>query len=434
MSQPNIILLMSDQQRWDTLGCNGNCFTQTPNLDELAAGGVRCINSFTPYPVCTPARATMWTGVFPHQHGVTMNVYEISDALAEFSHEKRTLFESMQAAGYTTAYFGKWHLGEDQPAYMDVWEGWNSGVTHWVDGEIDGVYRPDLQTDQLIEFMRGQVNAGKPFLAVNGYYPPHNRYTAPKRFYEPYRGKGILRAGYYAAVSNLDYNVGRIVAALDELGLRENTILVYYSDHGEHFYYRDLATAKFACHEDAIRVPFIISGPGIIPQGLELHEYIGLEDLMPTVLEWAGVEVPDHLHGRSLVPLLNGQTGEDLGWRESYYVQNRLKRDNVMQRAIRTDRWKLILSESRNLRGYAVDGYLYDLENDPEEELNLYTPPRKQKADQYLHYSDHTDQIVELAQKLRGHAEAIHDDTGVDIADLCLLEMRKRKEHAAVTA
>src|SRR5690606_41174518 len=120
------------------------------------------------YPVCTPARATMWTGVFPHQHGVTMNVYEISDALAEFSHEKRTLFESMQAAGYTTAYFGKWHLGEDQPAYMDVWEGWNSGVTHWVDGEIDGVYRPDLQTDQLIEFMRGQVNAGKPFLAVNG--------------------------------------------------------------------------------------------------------------------------------------------------------------------------------------------------------------------------------------------------------------------------
>src|SRR5690606_13344458 len=101
MSQPNIILLMSDQQRWDTLGCNGNCFTQTPNLDELAAGGVRCINSFTPYPVCTPARATMWTGVFPHQHGVTMNVYEISDALAEFSHEKRTLFESMQAAGYT---------------------------------------------------------------------------------------------------------------------------------------------------------------------------------------------------------------------------------------------------------------------------------------------------------------------------------------------
>lgn len=424
MSQPNIILLMSDQQRWDTLGCNGNVFTKTPHLDQLAADGVRCVNSFTPYPVCTPVRATMWTGVLPHRHCVTMNVYDVSDALAEMSSEKRTLFASMQEAGYRTAYFGKWHLGDDCPDYIDVWEGWNSGVSHWVDGEIDGLYRPDLQTDQLIDFMRSQVDSDEPFLAVNGYYPPHNRYTAPKQFYEPYRGKGFLRAGYYAAVSNLDYNVGRIVAALDELGIRENTILVYYSDHGDHFLYRDGLTAKFTCHEDSIRVPFIISGPGIIPAGLELDEFVGLEDLMPTVLEWASLPVPDYLHGRSLVPLLAGQAGNTAGWRESYYVQNRLKRDNVMQRAIRTEQWKLILSESRSMRGYGQDGYLYNLESDPEEEINLYHMPHR--TGQYLHYEPHTQQIAHLAQLLRGHAERIDDERGIEIADLCLLEMRKR--------
>ncbi|NJN83592.1 MAG: sulfatase-like hydrolase/transferase [Caldilineaceae bacterium] len=428
MSQPNIILLMSDQQRWDTLGCNGNAFTETPHLDALAAGGVRCVNSFTPYPVCTPVRATMWTGVYPHAHGVTMNVYEISDALAEFSHEKRTLFASMQEAGYTTAYFGKWHLGEDQPAYIDVWEGWNSGLSHWVDNEPDGVYRPDLQTDQMIEFMRNQADSDRPFVAVNGFYPPHGHYTAPKRFYDPYRGKGILRAGYYAAVTNLDYNVGRIVAALDELGIRENTILVYYSDHGDHFKYRDGVTAKFTCHEDSIRVPFIINGPGTIPASVELNEFVGLEDLMPTVLEWAGLPVPNHLHGKSLLPLLGGQSGAEAGWRESYYVENRLKNDNVFQRAIRTDRWKLILSESRSLRDYALDGFLYDLENDPEEEMNLYYAAHREIRGQQSHFPDHTDQITELAGLLLGHAQRVDDNVGIDIANLCLLQMRKRVE------
>jgi arylsulfatase A-like enzyme len=434
MSQPNIILLMSDQQRWDTLGCNGNRFIETPNLDRLAATGVRCIKSFTPYPVCTPVRATMWTGVLPHQHRITMNVYDVSDLLKEVSREKRTLFHSVKEVGYTTAYFGKWHLGDDQPEYIDVWEGWNSGKSHWVDNEHNGVYRPDLQTDQMIEFMRSQVNSGKPFLAVNGFYPPHSHYTAPKRFYEPYRDKGIQRAGYYAAVSNLDWNVGRIVDALDELGIRDNTIIVYFSDHGDHFMYRDKATAKFTCHEDSIRVPCIINGPGNIPSGLELNEYIGLEDLMPTVLEWAGLPVPDYMHGRSLVPLLEGKSADELNWRKSYYVENRLKLDNVSQRAVRTDRWKLIVGESRQLRDYALDGYLYDLEEDPEEEDNLYRVAPTKPEGQRKMYTDKHEVIAELAQLMRKHAEQVNDDLGIEIADLCLLEMRKRAERVPVTA
>ena len=123
MEKPNIILLMTDQQRWDSLGCNGNKFVSTPNLNRLAAEGANCSNSFTPWPVCTPARATMWTGVYPHQHQVIYNTYNMDNLLKETAHEQRTVFESMQEAGYTTAYFGKWHLGEIDLGMFDVWGG-----------------------------------------------------------------------------------------------------------------------------------------------------------------------------------------------------------------------------------------------------------------------------------------------------------------------
>ena len=218
MKKPNILLLMSDQQRWDSLGCNGNTFVSSPHIDRLAAEGVRCENSFTPWPVCTPARATMWTGVYPHQHKLKFNSYRMSNLFEDVSYERRTVFDALKEDDYTTAYFGKWHLGDDVPPMFDVWEGFNSLGGHWVDGRKDGVYKPDLQTNQLIKFLEKQANADKPFIAVNGFYPPHDPYTAPKRFYERYRGRGIPFAGYYAAVSALDHNVGRTMEALDRLG------------------------------------------------------------------------------------------------------------------------------------------------------------------------------------------------------------------------
>ena len=179
MKRPNIILLMTDQQRWDSLGCNGNRFVSTPNVDRLAAGGANCANSFTPWPVCTPARATMWTGVYPHQHQVIYNAYKMDNVLKETSHEQRTVFELLRESGYTTAYFGKWHLGETDPGMFDVWKGFNSSGGHWVDDVQDGVYKPDRQTDEMIAFIKEQAGRDKPFFAVNGFYPPHDPYTAP---------------------------------------------------------------------------------------------------------------------------------------------------------------------------------------------------------------------------------------------------------------
>ncbi len=422
--KPNIILLMTDQQRWDSLGCNGNRFVSTPNVDRLAEGGANCANSYTPWPVCTPARATMWTGVYPHQHQVIYNAYKMDNVLKETSHEQRTVFEPLRESGYTTAYFGKWHLGETDPGMFDVWSGFNSSGGHWVDDVRDGVYKPDQQTDQMIAFIKAQTDGDKPFFAVNGYYPPHDPYTAPERFYEPYRGQGVPYAGYYAAVSAIDDNVGRLVAAIEEAGLTEDTIIVYYSDHGDHFSYRG-SDHKFTCHDDSIKVPMVISWPGTITAGQVVEEFVGLQDLMPTILEWAGLDIPGYLHGTSIVPLLGE---ESVPWRDSHYTENVIRGPFIEQRSIRTNEWKLILTRSvRFLQGYTALNELYDLVNDPEEELNIYRTPREDTHNRFRNTPPQTEVIEGLVHELRKQAVEINDQLGIDMADFTLVEIGKRK-------
>jgi len=339
---PSIVILMTDQQRWDSLGCNGNTFVFTPNLDRLADQGARFERSYTPYPICTPARATMCTGVYPHQHQIRSCIYGFDNAIKEFYPARETVFESLKRAGYTTAYFGKWHLGEKDPGLFDLWSGYNSygsrgqdnlpGVTayglasQWVDGKIDGQYKPDIQTDRLIGFLKSRAKSDKPFCVVSSYNPPHS-VTAPKKFIERYRGRGVPVAGYYAAVSAIDHDVGRICEALKDLGLNEKTIVVYCADHGDTLRYRD-DEHKATCYEEAIRIPLVIRWPGQIKPGLIVNQMVGLQDLMPTILEWAELELPEHLHGKSLVPLLREKAPS---WREAYYVQN-LTLQNIEQK------------------------------------------------------------------------------------------------------
>jgi choline-sulfatase len=366
----------------------------------------------------------MWTGVYPHRHGVTYNVYDLANALRDGSREKRNLFEYLQSAGYATAYYGKWHLGDEDPGVFDVWDGFNSLGSHWIDGKRDGEYKPDVQTTRLIDFLEQRAQSDQPFLAVIGYYPPHTPYTAPKRFYEHYRGRGVPFAGYYAAVSAIDDNVGRVIAAMDELGLREDTLVLFFSDHGDTFRYRHSDWHKFVCHEEAIKVPLIARWSGRIAEGRVIRNMVGLQDLMPTVLECTGIEMPDHLHGASLVPLLEGMPTR---WREAYYVEN-IAPDRSQQRCIRTERWKLILNEwPFSVRGFACPNSLFDLENDPEEELNLYDTSRKDSFDQYRHLPSFTDVIIELVHLLKKYAKEIDDATGCQLAENCLLEMRHRR-------
>ena len=145
---------------------------------------------------------------------------------------------------------------------------------------------------------------------------------------------------------------------------------------------------------------------------------------MPTILEWAGVDIPDYLHGKSMAPLLSG---ESVDWRDAFYTQNITRHPFIDQRCIRANEWKLILTRPvTGLRNYVGDHSLYDLVNDPEEELNIYNTPRENAHNEYLHFPPQTEVITKLAHLLKRHALEIDDSLGSDLADLCLVEMGKR--------
>ena len=406
-SRPNFVLIVSDQQRYDSLGCNGNRFVETPCTDRLAAEGVRFTTGFTPWPVCSPARATMWTGVYPHAHGITKNVRGVDDALHSVARVSTTVFDLLRAEGYTSAYFGKWALGAGDPGMFDVWDVFDSRTGHWVDVGDERRYRPDVQTDRSIEYLREAVGARRPFIMVQGYYPPHDPYTAPARFYEPYRGRGVPFPGYYAAVSNIDSNTGRIVRAVDDLGAAEDTVIIFCADHGDTFFARSEGEHNAVCFEEAIRVPIVVRCPGRIRAGLAVDAMVGLQDLMPTVLEFAECALPSYLHGHSLRPWLEGRVPR---WRDAFYVETVTKRSQYVQRCLRAQESKLILSQ-------AGPQSLYDLAEDPEESTDLFEPSR---SDPTAPVSARASEIRELAATLRALAIHIDDPTGVELAQRVL--------------
>ena len=406
-NRPNIVLVMTDQQRMDSLTCYGNCFTVTPHTAAMAAKGMCFDTNLTPWPVCTQARATAWTGVYPTTHGVIDNLYGVANAFATHSLVKETVWDHLQSSGYRTAHFGKWHLGEEQPPFFDHWdESFNSRRGHWIDGKLDGEYRPDRATDAATQWIGEQSGSDKPFAMILSFYPPHDPYSAPERFYEPYRGRGVPFAGYYAAVSALDHDLGRVRAAIGDANLAENTVLIYFSDHGDTFWYRREGEHKFVCTDDALRIPLIVEGPGIEPASRSpLH--VGLQDLAPTMLDLAGVGIPSVMQGKSLLPLLRGETPDT--WRKGYYVQNITHISAIHQRAWRTERWKLIVS---------ADGAheLFDLVADPEEELNIFLTPRPDGGfERFNHYPDQARKIDALAADMAEMAQGIGDNEGLEM-------------------
>ena len=426
--RPNILVIMSDQQRTDSLACYGNVFVHSPNIDRLASEGVRFLDGFSPYPLCTPARAALWTGTYPHLHDIMDCVYGIEDAF-ERSPAPTTVFDRMSEAGYLVGYFGKWHLGDRRPACIDHWDATNSAEGHWVDGRD---YIPEAQTRRMIDFLRGLSGERRPFFLVQSYRPPHEPYTAPERDMRLYRGKGIFRPGYYASVTALDRCVGEILEALEAIEARDDTLVIYTSDHGEHFNYR-AKNNKTTGHDDSIRIPLIAAWPGQLTPGTTVRGAVGLQDITPTLLDFAGCEIPDYLHGQTLRPLMQEPARRG---GERYYVQNtedfrsfatwaRLMsaggyransrshrspdREWDRQRALWTPGNKLILSENGNHA-------LFDLERDPEEELDLFGAPRPDFFEQYTHFPDQSQTTARLTQMLREEAQRVGDDWGAALA------------------
>ncbi|WP_309387412.1 sulfatase-like hydrolase/transferase [Cerasicoccus frondis] len=403
--QPNIIVFFTDQQRWDTLGLNGNRAGLTPNFDRFARQGTFFKQGVTPQPVCGPARSCLQTG----QYATTTGCYANGIDLSEDSPKLAELFAE---AGYRTAYFGKWHLSNStgkqavpthkRAGYQD-WLGANTVETTsgpysarlWDtdDNEVQlPGYRSDAQTDAMIRYLGDRAaepkDARQPFLLFHSYIEPHHQntddsYPAPRGYEELYRDAplppDLLKLGgsapqhwpgYCGMIKRLDESLGRLMDALESTGLAENTIVAFISDHGCHFKTRN-AEYKRSPHEASIRVPFAIWG-GQWNGGGERQEAANLVDLMPSLLDSANIAIPESVEGRSLLPLTRNETA---GWPEETFIQFG---DGGMPigRVIRTNRWKYAVTAPEEYKGKAdsptyTESQLYDLQTDPYELANL---------------------------------------------------------------
>ena len=369
--RPDIVVVMTDQQRADSLGYAGNRFVHTPNLDRLAAGSLRFRNAVTPFPLCSPARACLWTGRHAHRHGVTDNVYGEPDALARRG--RPTLFPAMRDAGYRTGYIGKWHLGEGRPDGFDHWDGYNSAFSQWIEapgpeGPGGRVWRPHRETDEAIALLE-QWSAGPPFLLVLSYYPPHPPYDAPDRHFARHRGTGLPHPAYYAAVDGIDVCVGRLLEALDRRRPQRASAVVFLSDHGDAFQVGK--GSKRSVEEAALRVPLLLRAPGLVPADIDVPA--SLLDVAPTLAGLAGVALPGD--GADLRRIADGTVGRTAVIVENVVMESVATRDGNLRRQIgvlpRAERAVWSGRAKLSLRHASAPG-VYDLAMDPEERQNLW--------------------------------------------------------------
>lgn len=399
--QPNIVFYFSDQQRWDTVNEE-----VTPNLMQLAEEGTLFENNFTCQPVCGPARACLQTGVYATQCGCYWNGVALPQNC-------ETLATHFNDAGYQTAYIGKWHLASDRYPGIGVhcestavprermggYQYWRAAdvlefTSHGYDGYVfdeNGKqlnftgYRVDCINDFALEFLDNR-NTEKPFFLFVSQLEPHHqndrgRVEGYRETVEQYKDypipndltflKGDYQKNYpdyISAINRLDYNLGRLVQKLKDLGIYENTIILYTSDHGCHFKTRNLEY-KRSCHDSATHTPLLIKGGGFEP-GKKEKRLSSLIDLPPTLLSMAGIPIPKTYMGKDLTQQINNPTEK----RDCVFMQIS---ESQCGRAIRTDRFKYAV-RSAALHGYTqhsakvyFEDYLYDLEKDPIEKNNL---------------------------------------------------------------
>lgn len=414
MSKPNIIVFFTDQQRWDTLGLHGNPADLTPNIDYYARRGTWMEYAFTPQPVCGPARSCLQTGLYATQTGAYWNG-------AHMDLEHKTLAHYFGNAGYDTAYIGKWHLDREQVVKKEARRGYDywlaANLLEYSSDAYDTVlfdeednpvklpgYRVDALTDQAIGYVAQKRD--KPYFLFLSFLEPHCQnynysYPAPASYEERYRGKwmppdlGALDnglswrslPGYMGMVKRLDEAYGRLMDALISTRQLDNTLVLFTSDHGNHFMTRN-STCKMSGHESSIRIPMTLHGPGFTG-GRVVRHMVSLVDVMPTLLAVAGI-TPEKVSGHSFLPLA---TGENVAWEEEIFVQ---VSETSVTRVLRTLKWKYIVTAQSDvdpIKESGADVYheaeLYDMENDQWELLNLieferYDPIKAQLRDKLV--------------------------------------------------
>jgi arylsulfatase A-like enzyme len=406
-AKPNIVLIISDQFRWDCVGAMGvNPMNLTPNLDRMAGSGVMFRNAFCNQPVCAPARASMFTGQYPVKHGVWKNGLALPEGAT-------TLAKSLHSAGYSANYLGKWHLGnadtvplperngpvplERRGGFVDLWEGANTLelTSHAYEGtmwdrdnkpfQFSGKYRSDVTTERAQSFLK---SAKSPFFLTLSYLEVHHQNDRDS--FDPpneYKGKypnpfipGDLRplpgtwpsqwSDYLACVNKMDETVGTIRKTLEETGLAQNTILMFVSDHACHFKTRN-SEYKRTPHESSIHVPLIVEGPGF-RGGKTVERLVSQVDLMPSLLEAAGLPIPSSVQGRSFLPLANGGSQN---WRDEVYFE---MTEFTTGRGLRTPQYTYAVAAPKVPGWKVVQGaekyveyMLYDNYADPYQHVNL---------------------------------------------------------------
>ena len=395
--RPNILVIYPDQMRTDVMGCAGNPCIKTPNIDRLAMEGVRFENAFTSFPLCSPFRASLFTGKYAHSNGQFANHYPIplgQDFLAEI----------LRDSGYQTGYIGKWHLnGGIKPGFVppgdrrlgfEHFVGFNRGhfyfnSIYYRDTEQpyhSPRYEPDFQTDHLIEFMDSctQTDDEKPFFAMVCLGIPHPPLVAPPYYRDLYspdevpvrdnvpsdpeaqtKARNFL-AGYYGLVANVDHNVGKVLDWLDKRGLADDTLVILLSDHGEMAGEHGMSGKKNP-YDNSMRVPLIVRYPRRFSAGHVTSSMVDVSvDTMPTLLEICDLPIPDAVQGMSYLSLLDGR--QDSARSEVYYeiIMEREgpERFPVPERGVRTPEWLYVRTKDS-------PKMLFDLRTDPLEMNNL---------------------------------------------------------------
>lgn len=404
----NIVLVLIDDLRYDALSFMGHPVIETPNIDRMAEEGVHLANAFVTTSLCSPSRASILTGLYAHEHRILDNSTLLPEGTITFP-------GLLRSEGYRTGFIGKWHMGgetdEPRPGF-DRWVSFRGqGVYYNPTFNIDGVrteregYVTDLITDYSLEFIR--QNRERPFFLYMSHKAVHHEFMPAPRHegkyadaavpkpvslddtVENYRGKPLwvkrqrdtwhgvdgmyhgaydfdeFYRSYCETVLGVDDSVGRLMDTLGELGLAEDTLVIFMGDNGFLFGEHGLID-KRCMYEPSIRVPMIAHCPALTGATGKVERLVLNIDIAPTILEAAGAAVPGSMHGRSFLPLLRG---EDTEWRTEFlyeYFWERAYAQTPTVLGLRSDKYSF-------MRHHGIwDKYeLYDIENDPDQMNNL---------------------------------------------------------------
>jgi len=454
----NVLFMMTDEQHYRSLSITGNPYIQTPNMDRIAQEGALFENATCVTPYCSPSRASIITGVYPHTHGVLLNV---SPKRTKQPPLKPNAFPNtectLHARGYATGHRGKWHLGNK--GNFPCYESWayaskkGRGYREFLDERLPAsrfaadrdpgrylgrpvkkipvirkgwkefhaipknrvayiptigrtVIPPELLpetqiTNQVIDLI--DRHADRNFMITASWSPPHDLWVTPEPYYSmvdrskvelpgttdlpPWDRRGPSKrlgdimgpegirefaAVYHGMVKYIDAQLGRILKRIDDLGLSENTLVIFTTDHGDMVgAHGCIGKSIHGFFDDLVRIPLVMRLPGRIKPGTVVKQPVSQIDYMPTILDYVGLPIPEGIHGRSMRPLIEGRGVE---WRDYAFCQRAAR-----SRMLRTQRYKYCFALGRRMLA------LYDLQNDPHEDHNLANDKAHAKTVRHMH-------------------------------------------------